>query len=373
MRTTSSTVLVISNHGEIVGGGEISLLGLLQGLDRSRWDARVVVPSEGPVAFRCRDLGLPTHVVPLPTLRRPGPAMLRSVMALSALARKSGAGLLHANGSRAMFYAGLAGRLGRRPVIWHVRVADRDSLFDRLLASLASAVIVNSKAVGRRFPAAPEGRVRCIYNGVDLDRFSPRQPPEGLRASLGLPNGPPVVASVGRFVAYKGYGHLLEAARLVQDIRPGVHWVLVGDGELRVDLENRCRDLGLQAQVHFPGWREDVPDILALGDLFVLPSLAEHFGRVIIEAMAMGKAIVATNAGGVPEIVVHGETGLLVPPGQPKALAEAVVRLLEDPARAGRLGVAGRRRAKDTFSLSQHVGAVEALYSEVLGRVHGRL
>jgi glycosyltransferase involved in cell wall biosynthesis len=370
---SSPAVLVISNHGEILGGGEISLLSLLEGLGRSRWTPIVVVPVEGAVASRCRTLGLPVHVIPLPTIHRPGPALLRSMMALRALIRSAGASLLHANGSRAMFYAGLAGRLSGRPVIWHVRVAHRDSLLDPLLTRLASVVIVNSNAVGRRFSGTSGGKVHCIYNGVDLKRFSPRQPPPGLRASLGLPDGLPLVGSIGRFVPYKGYAYLLEAARLVRDVKPAAHWVLVGDGELRGELERQRRTLGLETQVHLPGWREDVPDLLALCDLFVLPSVVEHFGRVLIEAMAMGKAVVATDAGGVPEIVIQGETGLLVPPAQPKDLAEAVLTLLEDAPRAQRLGMAGRRRAETTFSLARHVEAVETLYREVLGTQHGSL
>ena len=265
-----------------------------------------------------------------------------------------------------MFYAGLAGRSGSRPVIWHVRVAEPDRLLDRLLFRLASAVLVNSNAVGSRFAWAPPGKVRRIYNGVDLTRFSPRQPSADLRAALGLPDGAPVVASIGRFVPYKGYGYLLEAARLVQEGREGVHWVLVGDGELRGALERQCRTLGLESQVHFTGWREDVPDILAVCDVFVLPSVAEHFGRVIIEAMAMGKAVVATDAGGVPEIVIPGETGLLVPSANTTAMAQAVTALLEDPARCAQLGAAGRRRVEAEFSLARHVAAVEALYAELL-------
>ena len=174
-------------------------------------------------------------------------------------------------------------------------------------------------------------------------------------------------------IGHRGYAHLLEAARLVEAAMPGVHWVLVGDGELRGELEGQRRSLGMEAQVHFPGWREDIPDVLALCDLFVLPSLGEHFGRVLIEAMAMARAVVATDAGGVPEIVLHGETGLLVPPAQPKALAEAVLALLEDPGRAARLGAAGRRRAETEFSLSRHVEAVEALYQELLGAGRGGL
>jgi len=364
-------LLVASNHGEIIGGGEISLLGLLEGLDRTRWAPTVVVPAEGPVAARCRALGLPVSVIPWPRLRRPGLAAARSVLALHRLARVTGARFLHANGSRVMVYAGLAGRWAGLPVIWHVRMTDRDPVLDRLLSSLARTIVVNSHAVAKRLAWVRPGKVRCIYNGVDLGRFSIRDPPPSLRESIGLEKDVPVVLSVGRFVAFKGYRYLLEAARRVQEKRPVVHWILVGDGELRSELEGQCRRLNLDAQVHFTGWREDIPDILALASLFVLPSLEEPFGRVLIEAMAMGKAVVATDAGGVPEIVQHGKTGLLVPPAQPKALAEAVLGLLEDPARAARLGAAGRRRAEGSFSLTRHVAAVEALYAELAGTDSG--
>ncbi len=360
------TVLLVSNHGEIVGGGEESLLTLLKGLDSSRWCPTVVVPTDGAISVRCRALGVETVVIPLPGLRQPGLGMLRSIAALRALIGHSGASLLHANGSRAMFYAGWAGRLTGRPVIWHVRIADPDPVLDRFLTPLSRVIVVNSGAVGRRFARTPR-KVRCIPNGVDLVRFTPREPPADLRASLGLPPGAPVVASVGRFVPYKGYRYLLEAARLVREAADDVHWILVGDGELRSELEAQCRSQGLEAWVRFTGWREDIPEILAMADLFVLPSLGEHFGRVLIEAMAMGKAVVATDAGGVPEIVVHGETGLLVSPAQPRPLADAVLSLVNDPAWARRLGQAGRLRAEAEFSLSRHVKSVETLYAELLG------
>jgi glycosyltransferase involved in cell wall biosynthesis len=361
----SRTVLAVSNHAEVVGGGEISFLALLQGLDRSRWQPVVAVPGEGRVATACRALGLSTHVIPLPTLRSLGPSAVCSVAALRRLTGQTRASVLHANGSRAMAYAGVAGRLARRPVVWHVRVAEPEGLFDRALGGLASAIVVNSRAVGRRFAWAPAGKVRCIYNGIDLVRFRPGPPAPGLRAALGLPDGREVVGSAGRFVPYKGYASLLEAVPLVRQARPGVHWLLVGDGEQRGMLEARATALGVAGEVHFVGWRDDVPDVFALCDLVVLPSLGEHFGRVLIEAMAMARPVVATDAGGVPEVVRHGETGLLVPPGDPKALAEAVLALLADPERRARLGSAGRRDVEARFGLARHAAAVEALYREL--------
>jgi glycosyltransferase involved in cell wall biosynthesis len=360
------TILVVSNHGEIVGGGEISLLTLLGGLDLSRWEPVLVVPGEGEMAARARGQGLAVEVVPLPSLRWPALGVLRGYTALRRLVRSRGASLLHANGSRAMLYAGPVGRITGRPVIWHVRIADPEPFLDRALLWWADAVMVNSGAVARRFSWASAEKIHCNHNGVDLHRFSPRPTSASLRTSLGIPEQAPVVVSVGRFVPFKGYPFLLQAARTVEDVLPGVHWLLVGDGEQREELEAQCRELGLNPRVRFTGWRDDVPELLALCTVFVLPSLAEHFGRVLIEAMAMGKAVVATDAGGVPEIVRNGVTGILVPPGDPAAMATALANLLQEPTRAGIMGTAGRERAVAHFSVAAHAGKTMKLYEGVL-------
>ncbi|HYS18450.1 MAG TPA: glycosyltransferase [Candidatus Binatia bacterium] len=361
-----ASILVVSNHGRIVGGGELSLMDLLRGLDRDRWAPALVVPEEGGVASGGRDLGLPVHVIPLPTLRRPGSGVVRSVRALGRLARATGAALIHANGSRAMAYGGVAGRLAGRPAIWHVRIAESDGLVDRALCALATEVIATSRAVARRVAWAPE-KIRLVPNGIDLARFTPRPPSGALRAALGVPPSAPVALSIGRHVAEKGYRHLLDAAARIERTKPGVHWILVGDGELRSELLAQSRRLGLESRVHFTGWRDDIPDLLALCDVFVLPSESEGFGRVLVEAMAMTRAVVATAVGGVPEIVRDGETGLLVEPAAPAPLADAVRVLLDDPGRAARLGAAGRARTESTFTLRAHVDAVERVYAGLLG------
>ena len=362
-----AAILVVSNHGAIVGGGELSLMDLLRGLDRDRWAPSLVVPEDGDVAAMARELELPVHVIPLPTLRRPSLAGARSVTTLAGLVRATGAALIHANGSRAMAYAGAAGRLASCPTLWHVRIADSDGLLDRALCAMATLVVATSRGVARRFSWAA-AKVRVVPNGIDLERFAPRAPSVTLRAALQLPTSAPLAVSVGRHVPEKGYRHLVDAAARLEHTRPGVHWVLVGDGELRTELEAQARRLDLASRVHFTGSRNDVADLLALADVFVLPSESEGFGRVLVEAMAMARAIVATNVGGIPDIVLDGETGVLVEPANAVALAHAVRGLLDDPARAARLGAAGRRRAESTFSVGAHVDGIERVYHEVLGR-----
>lgn len=363
---TASAVLFLSNHGPLVGGGEISLLTLMTALDPTRWRPLLVVPEEGRVAEEAHDAGIPTWVIPFPSLKRPQRALPTTVADLRSLVLDQNVRIVHANGSRAMVYGGFAGFLAGKPVIWHVRIADKDGWLDRGLARMAARIIVNSEAVRRRFPWVPDAKVRRIHNGIDLTRFVPQEPSGSLRAALGLTVQDRVIVSVGRFVPFKGYDVLIEAAALLHRTEPQLHWLLVGDGEQRVRLTEQCAAHGLSTHVHFVGWKDDVRPWLALGDLFVLPSLCEHFGRVIVEAMAMGKPVVATDAGGVPEIVAHGETGLLVPPGDAERLAGAVLHLLHHRATRTRCGTAGRRRAERHFSLSGHADAVGALYEELI-------
>lgn len=367
MRSGPIPIALLSNHGHVLGGGEISLLDLAGALDRSRWMPIVITPSEGEVAARCRAAGLATRVVPLPTVRRPTWQAWRSVAALRRLCRETGAGLLHANGSRAMIFAALAAAPGTCPVIWHVRVADREPWLDRLLARRATVVVVNSEAVRRRFPWVQPPKMRVVPNGVDLRRYAPRKPSGEARATWGVPAAAPLIMSVGRFVAYKGYHDLIDAAALVHRDVPDAHWMLVGDGELRPALAAQAAERGLEKHVHLVGWRDDVAELLSHCDLFVLPSHGEHFGRVVIEAMAMAKPVVATAAGGVPEIVQDGETGRLVPAADPEALGRAMAGLIRDRATARRLGRAGRQRVEERFSLERHVQEMDAIYAGCLG------
>lgn len=368
VNSTRPTVILVSNHGEIIGGGELSLLTLLKGLDRSFLNPILVVPSEGRVAASCRASGIEAYAVPLPGLRRPSPKTLGSVWALVRLIQKTGAVLLHANGSRAMFYAGVAGRLCRRPVIWHLRILDQDPSLDWLLARLATRSIAISQPVRARLTRWPRAHDHCtvVPNGIDLTAFASSKDPETVRISLGLRPCDRIIGTVGRLVAFKGQRYLLEAFSLVRQCYPAITLLVVGDGPERDTLERDSHRLGISDHVRFTGHREDVADLLSVMEIFVLPSLAEHFGRVLLEAMAMKLPIVATDAGGVPEIVENNVTGLLIPPADPAGLAKAISELLGDPSRARMMGAAGRGRAEQHFEFRMHARRVEAIYAEAL-------
>jgi glycosyltransferase involved in cell wall biosynthesis len=200
----------------------------------------------------------------------------------------------------------------------------------------------------------PEGTVRVIHNGVS---DSPIE-------SLARPVDGPLIGTIGRFAPQKGQDVLLHALNLL----PGVTAVLVGDGPDRESLERMARDLGIETRVLLPGWAEDPRSWLPTFDVFVLPSRLEGLPLVIIEAMLASRPVVATSVDGVPEEVVDGRTGLLVPPDDPQALASAVQSLLEDPDRRARMGRKGRRLAKEGFNLEKMVSSYESLYDELLAR-----
>jgi glycosyltransferase involved in cell wall biosynthesis len=205
------------------------------------------------------------------------------------------------------------------------------------------------------------GRVVTVHEGIDVDRVV-AEPAAPIHAEFWLPTHAPLVGNVAALVPHKGQRHLIEAAALVVREVPDARVVILGEGELRPALERQIRDLRLDKHVILAGFR---PDVLAFHkgfDLFVLSSVTEGLGTSLLDAMASSKAIVATRAGGIPEVVVDGVTGLLVPPRDHHALAAALVRLLKDPALRERMGRAGFERVGTSFSAARMVDETLSVY-----------
>jgi glycosyltransferase involved in cell wall biosynthesis len=362
------TVLLVANFADVVGGGEASLLGLAAALDRRHLRVLASVTAEGEVAARLRRLAVPVSVVALPPVRPwTLPAAVVALRRLRALLAGERVALVHAHGSRGALYAGLAARGLGVPLVWHVRVADADPRLDPLLARLASSIVVNSAATAarlRRVPVAAD-KLTIVPNGVDLVRFAPRPADPALRTALGLDPALPVVAYFGRLEHGKGVDVLLDAAARVHAKLPAA-FVLVGDGPLRAPLAARAAAAGLP--VRFVGQRDDVPELLGLCAVVVLPSRQEAFGRVLIEAMAAGVPVVATAVGGIPEVCTDGVTGLLVPPEDPDALAAAIARTLTDQAATAARVAAAAADVRARFDVDAHAARVQAVYARVLAR-----
>ncbi len=210
-------------------------------------------------------------------------------------------------------------------------------------------------------------RAVTIHEGIDLGRVD-AAPKADLHAELWLPHHAPIVGNVAALVPHKGHRHLIEAAAIVVRKMPDARFVIAGEGELRQALERQIKDHRLEKHVFLAGFRPDILSVHKAFDIFVMSSVTEGLGTSLLDAMACGKPIVATTAGGMPEVVVNGETGLLVPPRDHQAMADAIVTLLRDPAIGARMGRAGEARVAERFSAERMVQETLALYERAVCR-----
>ena len=362
------------SDSEAFGGTERALLQLVAGLDRARWRPVVFhadVPGAAQLASEVAALGARTVAV------ERGASPLRGVASIPALARalrRERAVVFHAHQTWSLScrYGIVAAALARVPA----RVASAQLFVEmpRLIAvdaqhALLSRCLHRHVAVSRHVAGrlrdrltVPEAKISVIPNAVEARSPEPRD--DALRARLDGRGGRALVLTVARLEAQKGITHLLDAAAAL----PDVVFAIAGEGPERERLAAKAAALGVAERVRWLGHRDDVPSLLAVADLFVLPSLNEGLPLAAMEAMLAGVPIVATDAGGTGEIVRDGVTGLLVPAGDANALSESIRTLLSDRARAARLATAGRELIEREHSAAAMVAATSRLYAELLTR-----
>jgi glycosyltransferase involved in cell wall biosynthesis len=353
------------------GGAEEHIVTLLRGLDRHQFRPLLVCTPE--VAGQVRsDLPGDVELIPL-CLRKP--SHLVAALHLARIIRERRVAVLHSHLFYGSLFASPIGWLCRVPLIIetpHVREQWRQGWFksrfivDRLIGRFVHQYIAVSEANARYLieeKRLPARKITVIHNGCDIERFDPdRLPPSGLRQSLDFGPLDPVLVVAGRLEPQKGHRVLIDALPAVLHAFPQARVVCVGSGSLRSELEARVRKLGLDDSLRFVGHQSDIPGWLALADLTVLPSFYEGLPLVAIESLAAGRPVVATAVDGTPEIVLDGETGLTVPPGDARALAQAICRLLGDPVSRDRLARRGREWVLEHFSAEQQLRQTEILY-----------
>ncbi len=212
---------------------------------------------------------------------------------------------------------------------------------------------------------APESKFSTIHSGVNLVKlFSESVDIIAIKRNLGVAENCFVVGTAGRLTIVKGHRYLIEAAREILNARPDTTFIFLGDGELLDELKNMTTELGIEKNVKFTGWRSDVAEVISVFDVFVLPSLNEGMGRVLVEAMALGKPVVASNVGGISDLVIHGRNGLLVPAADSRALADELEFLMKNSEKRKAMGREGKKMAV-SYSADSMVRKIERLYREL--------
>jgi len=376
-------ILHVSAAAEL-GGVEAVLLNILKSLDRSRFTPYVLLLQDGPFVRELERTGTETHVIEAGRIRN----VLRGCKAIAKtvrLIRSKGIDLVHSHNAKAHVYGGLAAAMTGVPSLYHLHGVPRFTFSRDGFVSLISVAVhagrtvACSAYVAEAFSRAWHSKraVLVVHNGT-----MPPIPAEhyaiGVREELGIPQEAPLVVAATRLQRGKGVHILVLAASKVIEHYPEAHFIIVGgallglDNEYPLELQKQVEDLKLTHAVRFVGFQSDVIRYYSEADVVAHPAVEpEAFGMVLLEAMACGKPLVATDIGGPREIVERGVTGLLVPPNDADQLGRAILALLADPQRRSRMGQAGSARVRDRFSAQRMVAQLEAVYNDLVQRPGG--
>jgi len=349
------------------GGGEAQVMGLTAYLCRIGHRSEVACDPDGALSRKLQEQGLPRQ-----PLRIHSHVDVPAAWRLRRLVRSSNYDLVHFHTARAHALSPwLRGLPVKRAVTRRMDYPVKKGRWTHLLyCQSVDTVIAISARVQAALLAAevPAVRIRLIPSGVDTSRFLPSSDTRvRIRHAYGFGEHDIVVLSVGALVERKGHHTLLTAAHQLRTQGIQLRYLVCGEGSLHTSLQAEAQALGLERDVLFPGFCRDIPDHLAMADFFVHVPLWEGLGVAVIEALSAGLPVVASQVGGIPELIEHEKTGLLVPPQDPTALATALSRLVREPLRASALGRAGRTLAQSRFDMTLMAKANEALYYEVLG------
>jgi glycosyltransferase involved in cell wall biosynthesis len=352
-------------------GGQNQVLLTVNGLRAIGHRAALVAHADGELRRRASE-GL--ELIPLSPRNE---VDLKAAWQLSRVLKRLDPDIVHAHDPHGVAMAATAismgtGRRPRKPVLVASRRVDfhlKGNSFSRWKYRQVDCFIAASEAIRQMLEhdGVPADRTVTVHEGVDVRRIQSVAPVD-VHTALWLPHHAPIVGNVAALVPHKGQRYLIDAARLVHQEVPDARVIIFGEGELRPSLEHHVHELGLDKHVFLPGFRPDVLGCLKSIDVFVMSSVTEGLGTSLLDAMACGRAIVATRTGGIPEVVEHGTTGLLVPPRDQQAMANAIVTLLTDEPLRARMGAAGFARVSERFTVERMVDETSAVYARLVGR-----
>jgi len=363
-------ILYLSSFGDLHGGGQLSLFYLVINLDKKVFHSHVALPDEGSFAERLRGHGIGVTVLNLPRLLNIN--ILRSFRTLYKLFRLCASheiDIIHTDGPRNTFYAGIIAKIKRIPLVWHVRVSTRDR-YDRILYFLSSSIILVSNALRIRFDwVSSSDKFITVYNGVDLSGLKTKNQDSNIRRQYGIKENGLLIAAIARIEPLKGQRYLIQACGKLRDDLDDIRILLIGqiaDQGYYEECMNLARELGVENRLIFAGHQNNVNQFLNEIDVFVLPSLSEGFPRSVLEAMGAGKPVIVTDVGGCREAIEDGISGFIISPGNSEYLADMIHVLGTDDERRFKIGQAARTRAEKMFSIEQNVDRTEQLYLELL-------
>jgi len=365
--TALSTLHVNTERGW--RGGEQQMAYLCEGLRARGHGVTIVAQKHGEAARRLTEAGFDVIA-----RRMRGEADLLAIRALASLMRTRRPDVVHLHTSHAHALGRVAARFGGRPPVIVSRRVDF-SIYRRSFFRLngvkyrkgVDRIVAVSHAVERVLVAdgLDPARLCVVHDGIDPARVR-SAPPVDVRARVGLGARARIILAVGALVGHKGHRHLVDAIPALVASAPEAHVVIAGEGELRRDLELQAIRLGVPTRLLMPGYIEQVGGWFPAADVFVMPSVEEGLGSSVLDAMAAGIPIVATTAGGIPEAIRHGVDGLLVPPGDPAALARAIAELLRDRYKAFDLAESAKKRVEAEFSVAKMVEGTLNVYRQVI-------
>ncbi len=362
------TILYLSTSSG-PGGAERVISNLASSLDPERYRPILCLFRPGWIQERSESRGVRTYIIPTH-----GMTDWRWALQFKRLLRKEQVELIHAHEFDANVQGAFVAALSGIPFVATVHGKNyfwerfRRRLAYRWVSRRATMVAVSQnlkRFIIEKVGTSPD-RIKVVYNGVDAVPHCEQADVNRCRRELCLPEGDHIVGVVGNLYPVKGHQYLIDGIPSVLEKCPNTSFVFAGRGQLEKELKEQVYRLGLDKRVHFLGLRQDIPRILAMLDVFVLPSLSEGLSMAILEAMIAGKPVIATQVGGNPELVLDGETGFLVPARDSQALATSLAILLTNRQQAVQFAERGKRRAEGQFSLATMVRAYQTLYDECL-------
>jgi len=369
---------VITN-ADSFGGAQRNTLLTLKGLVRDRYQAELVCGPGGRLIEEAKAIGISVHVVP-DLIRQVNPIKdTCAFFRLYRLFRCREYRIVHTHSAKAGLLGRMAAWWARVPVIVHtfhsIPFEMNGNLRSRLYIAterFVSSVTHRAACVGEAFrqefldwKIVPAEKLITIYSGIDFSSYVAKRPVLDVKRHLGVEGAWPILGCIGRLSEQKAQQYLVEAVALLIDKYPHIKLLLVGEGNLRSRLERQIEDLGLSSNVSLLGERNDIADLLNVFDVYVMSSRWEGVGRALTEAMYWGLPLVATGVNGAKELVLHEETGLVVPPQDPKAMAVAIDRLVSDHELAKRLGSNAQRKARELMDGQQMITAIEDVYARL--------